>query len=59
VHGLGPALEAELQAFEMIFEAQRAIAGRIDRQPRGFVDHQGLAVEEEYAFTMHPPPLPV
>ena len=45
VHGHGPALKAEAQRFEMIFQAQRAVARAIDGQPCGLVDHQGFAVD--------------
>lgn len=37
----------------MIFQRQGTVARRIDRQPGGLVDHQGLAVEEQDAVAVH------
>lgn len=37
----------------MVFERERPVARRIDRQARGLVDHQGLAVEEQDALAVH------
>src|SRR3546814_4493451 len=44
----GRTLETELKLVEVVFERRSAPARPLDRQPAGLVDHQRLAVFEQY-----------
>src|SRR3546814_18859455 len=44
----GRTLETELKLVEVVFKRRSAPARPLDRQPAGLVDHQRLAVFEQY-----------
>src|SRR5688500_6407450 len=48
-----PALEAEGQPAEVVFDRQGAVARRIDGKARGLVDHDRLAINEQYMVGKH------
>ena len=51
VDGQRPALKAEGQAAQMIFDAERFVARFIDRKTRWFVEDKCLAIEEKNTVT--------
>src|SRR5690349_19409453 len=57
VDRLGQPPEPEGQVAEHVLEAARAVARAIDRQPRGLVDDDRLAVDEEDAILKHGTPI--